>query len=53
MNAEARMAQLEKIAELARPVVTRYQTSPWEQDLLLLHLALVDLDNHPLTRTEQ
>ena len=51
LGALGRMAQLEKVAELARPVVAR-DAGPfaWTDACHLLELALVELDHHPDTR---
>jgi hypothetical protein len=50
---EARMAQLEKVAELARQAVDSSGTpGSRTYGAYLLGLALVDLDNHSDTRTE-
>jgi hypothetical protein len=48
----ARMAQLDRIAELARRVVDPNGTGPLADRLMLLNLALVDLDNHPDTKPD-
>jgi hypothetical protein len=48
-----RMAQLEKVAELARPVVANLTTGAPIDDphhVWLLELALTELDNHPDTK---
>jgi hypothetical protein len=48
-----RMAQLEKIAGLARPVVERLRGDvdvPEADDVFILGLALLSLDTHPATR---
>jgi hypothetical protein len=54
-----RLAQLEKIAELARTVLGDLDAvradavpQPLAQSTFLLRLALVDLDNHPNTRRD-
>jgi hypothetical protein len=48
-----RLAQLEKVAELARPVVAQ-DAGPfaWTEACQLLALALIELDNHPDTRRD-
>jgi hypothetical protein len=49
----ARMAQLEKVAELARPVASR-DAGPfvWTDACQLLDLALTELDNHSETKED-
>jgi hypothetical protein len=45
-----RMAQLEKVAELARPVADLFAGDLHNHPTTLLRLALTELDNHPDTR---
>lgn len=45
----ARMAQLERVAQLARAAVDPMGQGPRADRLALLDCALVDLDNHPAT----
>jgi hypothetical protein len=48
----ARMAQLEKVAELARTSVRGSDPQAAEHATLLLDLALIELDNHPETNED-